>query len=240
MPEPELKPAAAAAGRAVLFDLDGTLIDTNELIVQSFQHVAQRYLGRTLDPEREIHPTFGEPLRQTLARWDVADVEEVVAAYRAFNLEHHDALVRAFPGAAEVLAALRRAGLRLAVVTSKLGDTAWRGLRVTRLDRYVDIVVGADEPVRPKPSPEALWLAIRRLGGVPLARVAMIGDSPHDLRAARAAGVRAFGVGWSVFPRAALLAERPEAVLVGFAELLQRVGADPGRGEGGNAGEPTP
>lgn len=209
--------------RAVIFDLDGTLVDTNELIVQSFQHVARRYLGRVLDPEREIHPTFGEPLRDTLARWRPADLDEVVAEYRRFNLEHHDDLVRPIPGAVAVLSELRRCGVGVAVATSKLSPTAWRGLRVTGLDRYVQALVGADDTTRLKPDPEPIWLALRRLGEPPPLPAAMVGDSPHDLRAAHAAGLRAFAVGWSVFPRERLLGERPEAVLAGLSELLDHL-----------------
>jgi pyrophosphatase PpaX len=115
--------------RAVLFDLDGTLLDTRELIVASFRHT----LGEGPDVARDILPTFGEPLRATFARLAPGREEELVARYRSYNLEHHDRMVRAFPGAREALVALRAAGIACAVVTSKMRATAGRGLRICGL-----------------------------------------------------------------------------------------------------------
>ncbi len=225
LPAPALPASVPCAAQAALFDLDGTLIDTSELIVASYQYVAQSYLGRALDPETEIYPTYGEPLAATFAHWQVAvPIDDLLAAFRRIYLANHDRYVRPCPGGAALLAQLHTAGLGVAVVTSKLAALARRGLELCGLAEQVDVLVGADEPITPKPSPAPLQLALARLGGVPSERAAMVGDSPFDLRAAHAAGARAFAVGWSVYPRQRLLAEQPEAILASFEELPAYLG----------------
>lgn len=204
---------------AVLFDLDGTLLDTRALIVASFQHVARVALGRAVDPARDIYPTFGEPLRATLGRWAPGREEELVALYRKYNLAHHDELVRSFPGAREVLDALAGTGRGIAVVTSKLHSSALRGLQRCGLADRVAHIVGLDDCPQTKPSPVPLQLALRRLRVEPAAAV-MVGDSPADMQAAVAAGVRPLGVAWSVFPAETLKAAGAAGVLEEMPSVL--------------------
>ncbi|HVB11090.1 MAG TPA: HAD-IA family hydrolase [Bacillota bacterium] len=204
--------------RAVLFDLDGTLLDTGPLILASFRHA----LGSGLDVERDILPHFGEPLRDTLRRLQPDRVEELVSTYRAFNLEHHDEMVRAFPGAGAALAALRSAGIARAVVTSKMHATAERGLRVCGLDHLVEAVVGLDDVAVVKPDPAPLLRALDELGCTP-AEAAMVGDTPADMGAAVAAGCWAIAVGWSTFSGERLREAGALHVLGSFAELPRLV-----------------
>lgn len=190
--------------RYVLFDLDGTLVDTADLIVRSFQHALHDQLGMHVARE-QVLKTFGEPLRTTMIRLGGEErADALVASYRAFNVHHHDKLIRPFPGVARAVSALHAAGLRLAVTTSKLRDTAMMGLRHFRLDIYMDVVVGAERTHTHKPDPEPLLVTLGDLGGRPGPDVLMVGDSPADLLAGRRAGVRTAAVEWSVFPRAAL------------------------------------
>jgi pyrophosphatase PpaX len=192
----------------VLFDLDGTLIDTNHLIVTSFQHVFREHLGLTVSPE-EIYPYFGEPLVRTMARYAPDRAEELAGYYRAYNMEQHDRLVRQFPGVRDAVMALRAAGVRLGIVTSKKHESARRGLRVCQMEEFFEVVVGVDETERHKPDPEPALLALRRMGAEPGAHVLMVGDSIFDMACGKGAGLKTAAVGWTV-NRAALQSAGPD------------------------------
>lgn len=216
---------------AVLFDLDGTLIDTNQLIVESFQHVFRSELGREVTPA-EIYPNFGEPLRTTFARYDPDRADDLVAVYRVYNLSQHDRMVRPFPGVPGAVAELQAAGVRLGVVTSKYTDLARRGLRVCDLEDYFPVVVGVDQTQRHKPEPEPALRAMALLGVEPGPRVLMVGDSPLDVACGRAAGCATAAVGWAV-NRAPLAACRPDHWAEQPADLVRLVLGARGRAAGG-------
>ncbi|MFO7171591.1 MAG: HAD-IA family hydrolase [Bacillota bacterium] len=195
---------------AVLFDLDGTLIDTNELILASFDHAFRERLGIEV-PRAELVRHFGEPLATILARYAPPErVPELIEAYRAFNLAHHDRLARPIPGVRRALDRLQAAGVLLAVTTSKRRDTALRGLRLFGLEGYFQAVVAWEDASRHKPDPEPVRVTLERLGVPPGDRVLMVGDSVNDLLAGRAAGVRTAAVAWSLVPRADLEACAPD------------------------------
>ncbi|MBP2018360.1 pyrophosphatase PpaX [Symbiobacterium terraclitae] len=220
---------------AVLFDLDGTLIDTNQLIVESFQHVFRSELGLEVTPA-EIYPYFGEPLHTTLARYGPDRADELVAAYRKFNLSQHDRMVRPFPGVAGAVADLQAAGVRLGVVTSKITELALRGLRVCGIADYFPVVVGVDQTQRHKPEPDPALRAIALLGVEPGPRVLMVGDSPFDIACGRAAGCMTAAVGWAANP-APLAACRPDFWIEQPADLVTVV-TGPAGGDCGSAAGP--
>lgn len=205
---------------AWLFDLDGTLIDSVELIHRSFQHTFEAHFGRTL-PREEWLEGLGRPLRWHFGRYarDPAQVEAMIATYRAFNLAHHDAMVTAFPDCAATLERLAKGGARLAIVTSKLHAGARRGLVHCGLERYFDVVIGADDVDEHKPHPAPVRRALERLDVAPRDAV-MVGDSPHDVAAGRAAGTRTIAVTWGPFPRETFAATPPDRFAASFADLL--------------------
>lgn len=184
-----------------LFDLDGTLIDSIELIFRSYEHTYAAH-GLAVPSRAELLDGLGRPLSAQFGRGGAtpARVEELIATYRAYNLEHHDDLVRAYPGVREGLVSLRDRGVRLGIVTSKRRDTARRGLDTCGLGDLFETVVGLEDCVRHKPDPEPVRNGLERMAA-DAARAAYVGDSPHDLVAGRAAGVRVFGVAWGPFPR---------------------------------------
>lgn len=193
----------------VLFDLDGTLIDTNHLIVTSFQHVFRECLNLSVEA-KEIVPYFGEPLVTTLARYSPERAEELTTRYRTFNEAHHDELIRQFADVKEMLADLKEAGVKTAVVTSKRRAMALRGLRISGLEDLMDTVVGVDETERHKPEAEPALLALQRLGEEPGAHALMVGDSHYDILCGRNAGVKTAAVGWSLQTRETLSASAPD------------------------------
>jgi len=195
---------------AVLFDLDGTLLDSMELIRRSYGHALRVHRG--VEPEHESWlEGIGRPLRWQFARHaqDPAEVEAMIATYRAHNLAHHDAAVSAFPGAIEAVRALAERGLGLAIVTSKLRSGALRGLARGGFEDLFPVIVAADDVKEHKPDPAPVRAALAALG-VEASRAVMVGDSPHDLAAGRGAGTRTAAVAWGPFPPEALRACAPD------------------------------
>ena len=216
---------------AVLFDLDGTLIDTTDLILASCRHTFDRHLKAGCPPRAALIATFGRSLPESLLELAVAEgapdapafAVEMLATYRAHNDEHHDALIRPFPGVPAMLRSLRRSGLRLGVVTSKREGSARRGLARFALERYFDIGVFHDDTVRHKPHPAPLVEAARRLD-LPAREVLYVGDSVHDVAAGAAAGMRTIAAAWGPFARADLEAARPDRIADTPAEVVAVVG----------------
>ncbi len=205
---------------AVLFDLDGTLLDSIELILASYHHTIAHH-GLAPQTDEVILEGLGTPLEAQLSRWtdDPSAVPAMIATYRAHNLALHDEMVRPYPGVCEVVHSLRARGTRLAVVTSKRRDGTRRGLAALGLEASFDTLVCADDVRNAKPHPEPVELALERLGSVAPDRAVFVGDSTHDMRAGRAAGVRTAAVLWGPFTREALAPTAPDHVVGSAAEL---------------------
>jgi pyrophosphatase PpaX len=196
--------------RVVLFDLDGTLIDSVPLIVASMRHAFE---GHPNAPTvAEWVSLIGTPLDAMIRRWagDEADVARVKERYKEHQWAHHDARVSAFPGVPALLDALGRRGVRMAVVTSKLEPSARRSLDFVGLSRHFDLVVGLESTERHKPHPEPVLHALGRLGAR-TEEAAFVGDSPHDVEAGNAAGVATVASLWGPFSREALDRVHPRA-----------------------------
>jgi pyrophosphatase PpaX len=204
---------------AVLFDLDGTLIDTTDLILASCQHTFARHLRAGCPPREALIATFGRSLPESLLEIAVAEGAEdpaafaadMLATYRAHNDEHHDALIRPFEGVEPMLASLRASGLRLGVVTSKRERSARIGMSRYGLGDFFEAGIFHDDTVRHKPDPAPLIVGAQRLRVAP-GRTIYVGDSVHDVAAGRAAGMRTIAAAWGPFPRAALEAAGPDHV----------------------------
>lgn len=194
----------------MLFDLDGTLIDSIPLIRESLRHTLRAH-GFPVPPDDALLAGVGRPLEAQMGRWarDAAEAAAMTATYRAHNLAIHDDWVRAFDGVAEVLDALCSHGTRLGVVTSKRSDGAHRGLERTGLARWFRVVVGADHVTRGKPDREPIDRALRALDAAGDARAVYVGDATHDVEAAHAARIDSVAVTWGVGHADRLAAARP-------------------------------
>ncbi|PWK13003.1 pyrophosphatase PpaX [Tumebacillus permanentifrigoris] len=201
----------------VLYDLDGTLLDTNELIIRSFEHTLDLHTPGAYTREH-ILPQMGAPLFQQMELFAPGRSEELVATYRRYNLEQHDALVTAFPHVVEVLRELHEAGCKQAIVTSKVRLTTEKGLALCGLSPYLDAVVTVDECEHHKPHPEPVLKAMALLGADPASTI-MIGDSPFDIGAGQAAGVATAGVKWSLRGEAGLRPHHPDYLVSDMLEL---------------------
>jgi len=207
--------------KGILFDLDGTLLDTTDLILKSFQHTIRTHQGRDADLEF-VKTTFGRPLIEALALMG-DDPEAMIKTYREFNTLYHDDLAKVFTGVTEVIQKLYDRGVGLAVVTSKTRATSERGLRLFNLDKYFPVVVGHEDCQRHKPHPEPVLRALDCLG-LPAADCLMVGDSPYDVMSAKAAGVRTAAVRWTYVPWADVVAAGPDYVIEEMADLLPLCG----------------
>lgn len=211
--------------RTVLFDLDGTLIDSVRLILDSYHHTTRTH-GLPPRTDAEWLAGLGTPLRVQFGHWDDGRgmLEALIATYREYNLANHDAMIRLYDGVDTMLAAVRAAGCRTALVTSKNRAGAERGLRLFGLDAHIETIVGADDVERPKPHPEPVHLALARLGGAPDPDATLfVGDSTHDMHAGRAAGVRTAAVLWGPFARAELEPTAPDFWAERPAEIVRLV-----------------
>jgi pyrophosphatase PpaX len=197
----------------VLFDLDGTLIDSGAMIVASMRHAAATVLGREV-PEEELKAAVGGPgLIAQMRALDAARVDELVEAYRLHNEPLHSEL-EPCAGIEDALAELRREGRRLGIVTAKRRATVRLAFDVLPwLEESFDVVVGAEDTQRHKPNPEQVLLALERLDARP-GETAYVGDSPFDIRAAKAARTAAIAVTWGGIHSAERLAEEEPDVLV--------------------------
>jgi len=205
---------------AVLFDLDGTLLDSIALILSSYHHT---YAAHRLPPvdDAVILAGLGTTLEAAFGHYvrDPAEIARMIETYREHNLALHDGMVRGYPGVSEVVKALRARAVPLAVVTSKRREGTLRGLHALGLSECFDELVCADDVTRAKPHPEPVHLALERLGGVDPGRAVFVGDSTHDMEAGRAAGVHTAAVLWGPFTRAALEPTRPSAFVHDAEEL---------------------
>jgi pyrophosphatase PpaX len=190
---------------AVLFDLDGTLVDSIQLILEATAHAFASHAGPA-PSKADILAGIGRPLAAQFAPYaaDSLELEVLIARYRQYQLEHHDRLTRAYTGVPEALDELRRRNYSLAVVTSKSVPLARRALVHTGLDSYFPVLVGLEDTQRHKPHPDPVVLAMQRLG-VDAPTTALVGDSPFDMEAGRAAGVLTLGATWGPFDAATLL-----------------------------------
>jgi pyrophosphatase PpaX len=203
-----------------LFDLDGTLIDSLRLILDSYHHTLREH-GLTARDDAYWLRGVGTPLRVQFKDYaaDPVFLEQLVATYREHNLANHDRMVTIYPGVADMMAAVKAGGIRTALVTSKNREGALRGLRLVGLERYLDVLVCADDVTRPKPDREPVDRAIGLLGALP-AEAVFVGDSVHDIHAGHAAGVATAAALWGPFKRADLAASSPTLWLEQPGDLL--------------------
>jgi pyrophosphatase PpaX len=196
--------------QTVLFDLDGTLIDSIRLILDSYHHTLTQHNLPARSDEEWLRGV-GTPLHVQFSQWHDSPemLEAMIATYREFNLKHHDRMVTVYPGVVEAVRQIKSSGIQTGLVTSKNRQGALRGLALVGLEALMDVMVCADEVSNPKPHPEPVEKAVALLGADP-ARTVYVGDSIHDMHSGRAAGVKTAAALWGPFGRSHLESAGPD------------------------------
>lgn len=240
---------------AVLFDLDGTLLDTTQAIYESLRHTIRHFTGRRPE-DQELHPYMGRPLTEQMSLLLPGMEAQAVQIYEAHNLAIHKDYVRPFPGAVDVLHTLKAHGIKIALVTSKKRKNALVGLEIAGIAHVFDAAVFCDDVTEHKPHPAPVLKALELLGYIqdganpkpafPF-RVLMVGDSPWDVVSAKHAErllrdganttipsgtspavaiIRTAGVTYGAFPKEAIEAEHPDYILDSISQVIALCGLE--------------
>jgi pyrophosphatase PpaX len=205
----------------VLFDLDGTLIDSIDLILKSAQFAFSK-CGLEPPTDAEWLTGVGRPLPVMFGHFAPGRETELIAAYREFQMANHDLLVKSYPGVAEMLETLATSGHRMGIVTSKVSTLAVRGLSLLGIDGYFETVVGMDLCKRHKPDPEPVLIALDRLSSG-AEGAWFVGDSIHDMASGNAAGVATVGALWGPFGEEDLAPSHPRFLAVTPGDVVRLV-----------------
>lgn len=208
----------------VLFDLDGTLLDTYEMILISMRYTVNEVEGKNHTDE-ELMAGVGTPLYDQMlhfANGDANRAEELTTIYRSYNDSIHDKRVSAFPGTKEALEKLTSAGYRMGVVTSKRHWLAQRGLEISGIADFFDVLIGADDWDEHKPDPGPILHACELLDATSDECI-YVGDSPFDIQAANAARCMSVAALWGMFPAEALEACKPDISCLSLGEFVHEL-----------------
>jgi pyrophosphatase PpaX len=203
----------------VLFDLDGTLIDSGPILLNAFRYATNTVLGREIPDGELMANVGGYGLLEQMRAFDGDRAEELVRVYTAYQEPLYDELAL-FPGIVPMLDKLKSEGRRLGVVTTKRRPAVELSFSIQPIGHYFDVVISSEDSERPKPYPDPILLALERLGS-PRSDAAYVGDAPFDIAAAKAAGVFAVGVTWGgIHPDERLEAAEPDVLVSDTEELL--------------------
>lgn len=206
----------------VMFDLDGTLIDTNELIRMSFIHTFSVHKPGFVLTEDMLVSFLGPTLEDTFSKYfPVEEIDGIVNTYRTFNKEKHDDYVGIYEGVVSTLDKLKQLNYPMAIITSKRNDVAMMGLKKFNLQKYFDIVIGYEDVKIAKPDPEGVYKVLKYFN---CSKGVMVGDNATDLLAGLSANIDAVGVAWSEKGVDSLLEVKPNKVIDSMLELIEFIG----------------
>ena len=204
--------------KSIIFDLDGTLADTDEIIIRSFQHVYRTYLGKEMSHEY-IYQTFGETLDNVFKMQFPDHYEEALNTYRQYHIEHFDRYVRLYPEAEEMVQWLWKNNIQLGIATSRMANTAHRILEMFHIKNCFKSIITADDCHHHKPHPEPLLKCLEKLGAKKEETV-YIGDTKFDLKSAKRAGIDFCYVQWGKIDFN-IEQEKPEYILKNWRSLKE-------------------
>lgn len=206
----------------ILFDFDGTLANTNGLVIESWQHVYRTLTGAEAD-EAALKATFGEPLAVSMEKYfPDTPVDEAIRIYRDHQEDIYEKMIEPFPGMVDLMKELKQRGLKVAVTTSRMRNTTMIGLNKFGVSQYLDDIITCDDCSKHKPDPEPVLITLDRLNAA-AENALMVGDSMFDIKCAHNAGVKAVLVGWAEAVTEADLQgpDAPEYFIEKAEDLLQ-------------------
>lgn len=205
----------------IIFDLDGTLIDTNDIIVRSFRSTFERHFPEVELSDETIHSYIGPTLHQTFGEYtkDPFLIDEMVQSYREFYVEYEIGNFQIYPGVLEVVTKLKELGYHLAILTSKFTVAAWPSFTHYGLDQIFDVFVGLDNVENPKPHRNAVETVLAQFPGHK--KAIMIGDNQGDILAGKNAGIYSAGVAWCLKGAAHLMEVNPDFMLADMHDIFR-------------------
>ncbi len=212
----------------ILFDLDGTLIDTNDIIIKSYKHAFKKVLPHFKIDVKTIVEHIGPPLKEIFALYttDPQELNALMEAYLSYYKKHEHDFFKLYPNVKETLSKLKDMGLNLAIVTSKFTDSAMPSMEHFDLMRYFDAFISLDMVKNPKPKPDSVIAALKSFDNVE--KAIMIGDNPGDIQAGQAAGILSAGVAWSIKGRKTLEQENPDYILKNMQDIFNIIKKESG------------
>lgn len=207
--------------QTVLFDLDGTILDSNELIMKSFEYTFDQYNIEV--PREKLKEFNGPPLIETFAKYNPGFEEEMVKTYRAHNHKYHEEYVSLFPNVIETIEQLQKHYIKMGIVTAKMRNAVNLGMVLTGLDKYIHTVVTVDDVKHSKPHPESVFKAMEQLKAKAQTTL-IVGDNHHDILAGKNAGIRTAGVAWSHKGEEYIKSYEPTYILYDMTDLLDLIG----------------
>ncbi|MGE5399949.1 MAG: HAD family hydrolase [Ignavibacteriales bacterium] len=203
----------------LLFDIDGTMTSTNELIFAAFNHVAEKYLNKSYTPE-ELISLFGPPEDEILKELTGDKYMEAHVDYFDFYRKHHAALADAYPGIIDILEEVKSTGIPLAVFTGKGQKASTITLKKLGLYDYFDMIITGNDVKQYKPHPEGILSFVEKYN-LKKDRTLLIGDAPADIKAARAAGIKIASVVWDSYAKALVMESNSDYLFHTVEELRE-------------------
>lgn len=207
--------------KAIFFDLDGTLINTNDLILESFRYTYKTVLDRDINDD-EIISSFGKPLNSTFSHYDKERIEELINVYIKYNRENHDSKCKAFDGVEDLIRKLKNNNIKIGIVTSKREAMAKRGLEINNLLKYMDVIMTPEKTEKHKPDSEPVVKACEELN-IKTEQAIMVGDSNYDIISGNEAGCYTVAVNYSVLSKDEINKAKPNYWINKPMEILNIV-----------------
>lgn len=205
----------------VLFDLDGTLVDSREIIYQCMKHALVDVYKKDMTKD-QLLSGVGLTLLEQMQQFCPEDPHGAAQVYRTYFYEQGSPLAPAYLGIEAQLRTLQQAGIKMAVVTSKHKDTAVENLKGTQLNTFFDYVLSPSDTTHAKPHPEPLQVGAQRMNAS-LEDCIYVGDSPFDIQAALQAPMKHIGVTWGFFSEQQLLASGADTICTDIEHLAEMI-----------------
>lgn len=207
--------------RNILFDFDGTLVDTNDLIITALNESSRHFLGRDLTQE-DLNSILGKYLDDQMKYLSPEYYKEMVLFYKTYYKEHQFAMIKEFPGIRQMLSDLKELGCKIAIVSAKGRGGIEQGLSHFGLADFIDVIISAYDIQNNKPHPEPALKAMKALGAAACETI-LVGDSPYDILCGKNAEIKTALVDWTIFPKDDLLNLKPDYVLMSASDLVNIV-----------------
>lgn len=204
---------------AVLFDLDGTIVNTNNLILNSFRHAFKTHFENMDIKDEEIVKLFGEPLKKSMEKYGKENVDKLIDIFHEYNESNHDELTESFQGVEDTLKRLKENGIKLAIVTSKRRVMVERSLNLFKLKDYFEVIITPEDTKIHKPFGEPALKACELLKVSP-SQSLMVGDSHNDILCGKNAGNKTCLVKYTMLPLEELLKYSPDFVIDNMKDVL--------------------